>query len=435
MYARLSSEQRPSGMPRDDDEMGAVVRVDSPHAAVDSPTAVLVLGTADWSQPIATNQHYVTRELASAPGVEITFVESLALRAPELSRRDLARIVRRVRSAVRRSGGADTRSSRPVPPGTSIVSPLVAPAAWRWSHRANATLLRRSVAAWRAHPGPKVLWTYTPVTYGLERCADAVVYHCVDLLGQFEGIDVALIDHHEQRVASAGAQAIASSDVVRRHLTERGFGSPLLWENVADTEVFSSALDGGPSRTPRRAIFAGNLTPKKVDYATLVALAGAGWEVAVAGPRAEGGGADDDDFARLVDAGVEHLGMLSPSQLAAEMARSTLGLIPYVDTAYTRGVSPLKTFEYLAAGLAVLSSALPGVTEVPGMVEVVQPDESFVDRAEAFAAPPAPAQVAARVAHAERHSWRRRGGEARALLARLGDTGTATDGTRPPEGT
>jgi hypothetical protein len=136
-----------------------------------------------------------------------------------------------------------------------------------------------------------------------------------------------------------------------------------------------------------------------------------------------------------VDAGVEHLGMLSPSQLAAEMARSTLGLIPYVDTAYTRGVSPLKTFEYLAAGLAVLSSALPGVTEVPGMVEVVQPDESFVDRAEAFAAPPAPAQVAARVTHAERHSWRRRGGEARALLACLGDTGTATDGTRPPEGT
>ena len=393
--------------------MGAQAASTATHV----PIAVLVLGTADWQQPIATNQHYITRELSRASDVSVTFVESLALRAPEFTRRDVARIATRVKSAVRASSKRPSPEPRPIPDGTTVVSPLVAPAAWRWSHGINTPLLRRSVSAWLAHTGPRVLWTYSPVTYGLERRAHMTVYHCVDLLGRFEGINAPMIDRHEANLARSGAIAAATSKVVHSHLVQRGFALPLLWENVADTEVFSAAVDLARPRSPRRAIFAGNLTPKKVDYSALVTLARSGWDVVVAGPRAQGGGNDEHQFDQLIRAGITYLGMLSPRDLAAEMARATLGLIPYLDTAYTRGVSPLKTFEYLAAGLPVISSELPGVTPVPGMIETVSDHAALVERAEQYAATPTVNEVNSRRAHAAQHSWERRGAEAREIVA------------------
>ena len=44
---------------------------------------VLILGTAEWNAPIATNQHYVTRELARA--FDILFAEGVGTRRPSLS--------------------------------------------------------------------------------------------------------------------------------------------------------------------------------------------------------------------------------------------------------------------------------------------------------------------------------------------------------------
>lgn len=402
-----------------------------PPKAVGVSTHVLILGTADWNQLIPTNQHYITRELAKQTGAVVTFVESLALRSPELSVRDVARIGRRLRAVAtghRTPGG----SNRVVPDGVTVASPLVAPASWRIAHPVNSLSLRRTVRAWRNHTGKRVLWTYTPVTYGLDSLADATVYHCVDLLGQFAGIDPKLTDEFERLLANAGAMAIASSDVVRAHLRQRGFAEPLLWENVADTDLFAGALTGAPPRVARRAIFAGNLTPKKVDYSVLVALVEAGWQVAVAGPRAEGGGRDDHEFDDLQAAGVEYLGMLDATELAQELARATLGLIPYTLTPYTRGVSPLKTYEYLASGLGVVATDLPGVHGVPGMIERASDSADFVDRAEQFSALPAEEEVIARVTLAHEHSWLGRGEQARTLLRSL--TETLSSGVSRPTG-
>ncbi|WP_430868334.1 glycosyltransferase [Demequina aurantiaca] len=377
-------------------------------------THVLILGTADWNQAIATNQHYIARELAKQRGVSVTFVESLGLRAPEFSAADAGRIARRVRAVVTRRGAAGV--SRAVPDGVSVASPLVAPASWRVAHPANGAVLRRSVRGWLQGAGTRILWTYTPVTYGLEAHADATVYHCVDLLGQVAGIDPELIDEGEVSLAKAGATSVASSEVVRTHLEERGFADSILWENVADTQVFSAALTSAPARVARRAIFAGNLTPEKVDYSALHALTRAGWQVMLAGPRGHG---DGKEFARALGAGVQYLGMLAPAELAQEFARATVGLIPYIVSPYTRGVSPLKTFEYLGTGLAVVASDLPGVRRVPGMVELASGPQGFVAAAEQFSEVPSPQRIAARVAIAQEHSWQGRGEQAREMVTTL----------------
>ena len=86
----------------------------------------------------------------------------------------------------------------------------------------------------------------------------------------------------EARLLGVADVVLASSAGVRDHLVRLGRADVRLWENVADVELFRSAR---PPRV-RRAIFAGNLTPEKVDLELLTArrivvLAGAVYAGAV----------------------------------------------------------------------------------------------------------------------------------------------------------
>jgi glycosyltransferase involved in cell wall biosynthesis len=387
---------------------------------------VLVLGTADWNQPIATNQHYVVREMARADEASITFVESIGLRRPQFTARDLRRIAGRVTRRLRGdTKQASRRTWRPVPRGVSISSPLLIPTHTRILRGLNKWLLERSVRGTAPADAVRVLWTYSPVTYGLHSNADLTIYHCVDLLREVPGINPRLIDVQERELALTGAVAIATSPVVRDHLLPQGFSEVLLWENVADVQAIVARTEQS-SRVSGRVIFAGNLSPTKIDYQLINALSRYGIDVVLAGPRAEGGGKDEMEFNSLVAAGATYLGILSQDELAQEMGKCTVGLIPYVLNDYTRGVSPLKVYEYLAAGLAVVSTEIPGVHATPSAIWLEPDAEGFVKRVASLAQVPTDEDIKRRRALAVGHSWAGRGADIRALLStRVSELGSS----------
>lgn len=384
----------------------------------DHSTHILVLGTADWSQAIPTNQHYVVRELAK--GARVTFVESIGLRRPQFKLRDISRIWRRL---TRR--GASPNARRDLPPGVDVLSPRVVPL-HKWPFTiANRWLLRRLVRSWYESTDRKLFWTYTPVTYGFEDDAAAAYYHCVDLLGEFPNVDRRFVEMHETKLASRNVTAIASSNAVRAHLIEMGFDSPELWPNVADVEPFEVAakrrFDGTVDPLPNSAFFGGNLTSSKVDFEALVKLLDRGVNLHLAGPISEGGGDDRAQVDNLVSRGATYHGMLGPAELARLTAQMNVGLIPYLSTSYTRGVSPLKTFEYLAAGAAVVSQGVPSVVDIEGAVWSEQSRTDWVDRVVSVAShAPTTDEVAARISVARENSWATRGERARAFAGVAG---------------
>nr|WP_255669150.1 glycosyltransferase [Aeromicrobium duanguangcaii] len=264
-----------------------------------------------------------------------------------------------------------------------------------------------------------MLWTYTPVTFGLERSVPTV-YHCVDLLGSQAGISQSVVEKGERALARAGAVAGASSEAVSRHLRDVGFRRIEEWPNVADLEVFAAGATSSPRRP--RAVFAGNLTESKVDFRLLAELLGAGIEVHLAGPISEGGGDSHRAVRDLERAGAIHHGMVGPQELADLLRSSTVGLIPYVINEYTRGVNPLKTYEYLAAGLAVVSTPVPAVVPDSVDVFVAATAEQLVARVRDLLPVPDEAAVDRRGAHASSHGWRDRGVRMRALVDELTTT-------------
>jgi glycosyltransferase involved in cell wall biosynthesis len=86
-----------------------------------------------------------------------------------------------------------------------------------------------------------------------------------------------------------------------------------------------------------------------------------------------GGHEGEPDLARLrtraVDFGiadrVTFTGLVAPSQVAGHLARATILVLPNPRSAIsTNFTSPLKLFEYMAAGRAIVASDLPSVREV-----------------------------------------------------------------------
>ncbi len=385
----------------------------------DSATNLLILGTAEWDSAIATNQHYVTRELAAA--AEVTFVESLGLRRPTLRRADVARMAARGRRAFAAANGPGA-PGRPRPDRTRIVSPIVVPVHRAPTRLLNRTLLRRSTGAWLDSSRPRVLWTFTPVTYGLENAADVVIYHCVDLLAKFPGIDGVAVGRGERSLAARpGIVAIATSQAVHEHLVDTGFSRVELLPNVADVSVFAAGSRPAAERRPS-VIFSGNLTTAKLDMPLLVsvaeALRGRG-ELLLAGPLAAGGGSFTAELQRLEELGARYLGLLTPTELASVAGACTVGLIPYAINDYTTGVSPLKCFEYLSSGLSVLSTPLPSVRALaqtnPHVVAAAGAD--VLHHLSRMLAPVTDDVIADRVDSAGRHGWGERGQVLRDLLA------------------
>ncbi|MFI5891232.1 glycosyl transferase family 1 [Actinoplanes sp. NPDC051513] len=385
-------------------------------------TNVLILGTAEWDSAIATNQHYVTRELAAA--ADVTFVESLGLRRPTLRRADVARMAARGRRAFASAAPAAGSSApgRARPDHTRIVSPIVVPVHRAPTRLLNRTLLRRSTAEWLESSRPRVLWTFTPVTYGLENAADVVIYHCVDLLAKFPGIDGVAVGRGERNLAARpGMVAIATSQAVHEHLVGTGFPRVELLQNVADVSVFAEGSRPAAERRPS-VIFSGNLTTAKLDMPLLVSLAkalhGRG-ELLLAGPLAAGGGSFTAELQQLEELGARYLGLLTPKELAAAAGTCAVGLIPYAINDYTTGVSPLKCFEYLSSGLSVLSTPLPSVRALaqtnPHVVAAEGAD--VLDHLSRMLAPVTDDVIADRVDSAGRHGWGERGQVLRDLLA------------------
>lgn len=377
---------------------------------------ILVLGTADWDQPIATNQHYVVRELARAH--PLTYVESMGLRTPELKWRDIKRGLNRL-SANRTSG---ERGKRPTPAGVTVISPKVLPRHVGMARRFNRPVIHRLVQSWADADSPKILWTYTPVTYGLEAIADAVVYHCVDLLGKVEGIPERLINSAESDLAQFADVAIGTSEKVVEHLRRVGFSRTEYWPNVADTEVFARNRPAVDTRKRGRAVFAGNLSTTKVNFELLRLLARAGIDLHLAGPIAQGGGSAHSEVRSLEALGATYHGMLGLDELASLYWTANVGLIPYALNPYTSGVNPLKTFEYLATGMVVVSTAIPSVRPIEEHVVVTTDDQTFLGAVQKAMSHAHLNAVEERIEIAESHSWTSRGQTARTLLAEWGIT-------------
>ncbi|WP_224164403.1 glycosyltransferase [Arthrobacter sp. StoSoilA2] len=99
---------------------------------------------------------------------------------------------------------------------------------------------------------------------------------------------------------------------------------------------------------------------ERLNLDALESLADTGTKILVLGPRSE----TDPSTARRLDAllcrrNVDWRGQVAPWEVPQLLQTVSVGLTPYADTEFNRSSFPLKTLEYLAAGVPVVATDLP----------------------------------------------------------------------------
>ena len=343
--------------------------------------SIICVSRQEWHAGLPTNRQQIMIRAAQR-GHRVLFVESGGHLARHLWR--LVAGSNRGSVARRLFGGEQPHEAITVEKAVTLVPwGQKFPLANRINSRLTGARIRRAA---RGLDGPKILWLYDPTAFELVGRVgeDMTVYDVVDDYAEQVGPDA----RRRRFVAAADEAAASRSQVVfatTNGLYERQVArnpETHLVRNGADFAHFShtngTAPEVGALSGPVIG-FAGNLTAEKVDLDLLEAAARMRpeWSFVLVGPPAENARAG---LRRLEGLGNVHvLGFRPYDELPAYVSGFSVGVIPYRSTAYTRNCSPLKVFEYLAAGKAVVAS---GVPELGGM----EPDVALADGAEAFVA-------------------------------------------------
>ncbi len=368
---------------------------------------IVCVGFADWDTELWTNQHHLMSRLARDN--RVLFVESLGLRRPQLAGRDLTRIARRLRRGLQAPRAVD---------GLHVLSPLVLPLhRSRVARALNRRLLPALVgrAARRLGMRRPILWAYVPQAEVLIDVLDPslIVYHCVDDIAAQDRIDTASFRAAEARFAARADLVLASAPAIAERL-RRISSNVLDAPNVADTELFSRALEPGPLDpqmaelpTPR-IVFTGAIVAVKLDLPLLAELARLrpAWSFALVGPI--GPGEPRADVSQITaEPNIHLLGPRGYDELPSVLRAADAGLIPYARNALTESIFPMKVYEYLAAGLPVVATPLPALA---GLTDIATaPDaQGIADLLDAALEEDDHDRRAERSRAAASHSWERR---------------------------
>lgn len=398
-----------------------------PDRAAAEKLQLVILASACWDVATPVNVHHIARRFAAA-GHRMLFVESTGLRQPSVrSMHDRSRVVRRL--------GGWWRGARQVEENLTVLSPLTLPAHWPQPARSLAARWLGAAVrhAMKQHDFQQpILWAFLPGYYRtVERIPhQLLVYHCVDDYAANPGVDAAMVRDDERNMLNQADLVFASSKPLAERLGKVRNDVHLL-PNVADVTRFASAVeDELPEPTDLagvgrpRAVYVGNLAAYRFDGELLAQVAERLPSVhfILIGPP--GVGDLDAAAAHWPTLGKRpNIHMLGPRphhELPAYLAHCDAGMIPFLDNDHTRSSFPLKLWEMLGAGLAVVGSDLPALRGVapPEMLRVARDADSFADALQAVISDAGRGREQ-RLAVARQHDWSQRIEELRALLGSM----------------
>lgn len=334
--------------------------------ALKAPQSCILFATADWDEPYWTNKQHCAQSLA-ALGTRVLYVESVGLRSPKAgSAKDWGRVWNRLYKGL----GSLILGGRERAPGIYVLSPLLIPAGHRrhWTRTLNRLLLKAAItrATWQHNFRKPLIWTYHPFMLDVIDGMDCgpLLYHCVDDLAAVPGVDGASFRTAEIALLRRAHVVFATAPALAEYCRQYNVNTHYM-SNVVDAEHFGRALEPGPvpadlaSIPEPRLVYHGVLSDFKIDFQLLIdaACLRPGWSWVLIGEEREG--QKSPLVAKLKTLpNVHFLGYKPYTELPDYLRGMRVGLLPSLINDYTRGMFPMKYYEYFAAGLPVIMTQL-----------------------------------------------------------------------------
>lgn len=342
---------------------------------ITSETPLVVFGD-DWGRHVSTVQHLFRHLIPNYP---VIWVNSFGHRTPRLTAYDLRRAWQKGRAMVMGPHKAVSQGASAVMPAR-IIEPRVLP--WHhiqvvhsWNTRSLLRDIRRALSALAPTRAP-ILITGTPAAVDVVGALgeSLSVYFCIDDYGELPGVEKRIVEPLERRLRTKVDVVIGTSRRlvdIKRPASGRSFYVPqgVNYAHFAEARPVPAAM----AELPRPIIgFAGGIGDcLDVPLIHKVARSNPSGSVALVGPVTI-------DIGDIQAKNIRVLGNQSYFDLPAYVQAFDVGIIPYVLNDWTRAVDPLKLLEYLAAGIPVVSAALPEVRKYEEVVAIASDHEDFV---------------------------------------------------------
>ena len=241
--------------------------------------------------------------------------------------------------------------------------------------------------------------------------------------GELMNLDTAWLEKRERDQLSKANKVVAISEylAVKWRTT---VPEVIVIPNGCDAEMYAGVDDAPlPPDVTLPGPIAGfvGLLSDRIDLNYLEAVARTGRSLLLVGPRQPGfGNGRFDDLVGRTN--VQWVGPKPFTELPSYLSVMSVGLTPYSQSQFNQASFPLKTLEYLAAGLPAVSTDIAAAhwldTE---LITICSTAEGFASSTVlALDTPVDPGLVKRRMSLAQRHSWKSRAEEFVDLL----DVGT-----------
>jgi asparagine synthase (glutamine-hydrolysing) len=343
----------------------------------------------------------------------VLWVNSIGNRRPTASARDARRILKKISGAIQ---GLQEKH-----PNLWVMTPLAIPFYGSELVRAaNGALLKAQIQRAMEQLGFEnpISWSFLPSSAPVSGMLgeSLVVYHCVDEFSAFSDAPAREIRELERRLLLRSDVVICSSEKLRADKARVNPNAHLVQHGV-DLEHFAKAFDPGTTipqdlqGAPGPVIGFWGLIADWVDLQLVrhVADAFSGGTVALLGNV-------NTDLGPLQGArNVRLLGRRPYADLPRYARAFDVALMPFRVNELTLAANPLKVREYLAAGLPVVSTAIPEVERL-GVCRIGKDADGVVrEIAAAIAAGPGPSEV--RAAQVRSEGWEARVAEMQEIVA------------------
>ena len=319
-----------------------------------------------------------------------------------------------------------------VMPGVHAVTPIIAVPSQRVSFMLTPWLLNRLItrqekrmvrrafrAARRLGVCRPLLWASFPMRFDgwptNER--GTVVYDCMDRWSDFpDALEDPVLGargaQDERDLARTADVVFCSAEGLYDVQRTRTEAPVLLVRNGADIDHFAPAgrpVPGDIAHLCRPVIGYVGALAEWVDFEMLrdVALLRPDWSILLIGPIFQGKTMGDARALDLVS-GLPHvhlLGSRAYRDVPAYLEAFDVATIPFKLNGLTEDTNPIKVYEYLAAGVGVVSTPLAEVVSL-GEARIAANAKEFVEQCEAAIAERSDAErIAARMQVAHENSW------------------------------
>jgi glycosyltransferase involved in cell wall biosynthesis len=202
----------------------------------------------------------------------------------------------------------------------------------------------------------------------------------VDNLQRVPDINSKFIRFSEENLSKKSDICFVTANYLADYTKNLGFKNVFYEPNVSDYEHFSQArsIDEQPEDLKGiphpRLIFIGMVGRHKIDVGLLNQLSK---EVAQS-QLILIGDIHDDESSLPKGPNIHYLGPKHYHVLPKYLGHADIALIPAPINGYTLGMFPMKFFEYLAAGLPVVSTNLPTLEEFKHVAFVSADNDEFI---------------------------------------------------------